>query len=329
VFLLVLALFFAYVIAPLVRGAEQPIRVRGRTWRLPHVAAIGVVYLLLAGGASAGGAIVWPSAAEQLDEAVANGPAYAESFRAWERGWTRYYARLRIPVDIRRAIDQSASSGGEAALAYARGALVTGLAAISGIPLLLLVPVLAFFLLKDGARMRRTMLVALPHPLQLRGHRLLAALNETLAAYVRAQLLACAIVGVVSGVGFALIGTPYATLLGVLAAVLEFVPLVGPLIVAVVAITVAGLHALSLAAWTAAFLALLRVVQDYVIYPRLIGRDLDLHPLAIILGVLAGAELGGVAGVFVAVPVVALLTVTGRHVVEWQSDSAVGAATSS
>ena len=63
---------------------------------------------------------------------------------------------------------------------------------------------------------------------------------------------------------------------------------------------------------------MLRVVEDYVIYPRLIGRDIHLHPLVVILAVLAGVELDGIAGIFIAVPVVALATVAARHWLEWR-----------
>ena len=72
--------------------------------------------------------------------------------------------------------------------------------------------------------------------------------------------------------------------------------------------------------------AVLRIVEDYVIYPRLIGRHIDLHPLVVILAVLAGAELGGIAGIFVAVPVVALVMVAARHWLEWRSAALAAAA---
>lgn len=189
---------------------------------------------------------------------------------------------------------------------------------LSDIPWLVLIPVLAFLMLRDTASIRRTIVTALPHRIQLRGHRLFEELNATLAAYVRAQLIACVLVGTASGVGFALLGSPYAILLGALAGVLEFIPLIGPLVVAAVAVTLAALHDPMLALWTAAFLTVLRVVEDYVIYPRLIGRDIDLHPLVVILAVLAGVELDGIAGIFIAVPVVALVTVVGRHWLDWR-----------
>ena len=61
---------------------------------------------------------------------------------------------------------------------------------------------------------------------------------------------------------------------------------------------------------------MLRIVQDYVVYPRLIGQGIHLHPLAVIIAILSGAELAGVAGIFLAIPVVAILTVSYRHWLE-------------
>jgi predicted PurR-regulated permease PerM len=318
VLVVMLALFFAYVIAPLVDRAQRPFSVAGRSWRLPRGAAVALVYLLLASGVAVGGVILWPRAAAQFDAAVVSAPAYTESFHAWEHGWTKYYERVRIPLELRRSVDESVIGAGDTAGAYARGSLMTLLGFLSNIPWLVLVPVLSFLMLKDAVAIRRTILTALPHRIQLRGHRLFAELNNTLAAYIRAQLIACAIVGVLCGLGFALLGNPYAILLAVLATVLECIPLVGPLVVAAVAIGVAGLHGAGPALWTAAFLTVVRVVEDYVIYPRLIGRDIHLHPLIIILAVLVGAELGGVGGILTAIPLVALASVVVRHWLKWR-----------
>ena len=121
---------------------------------------------MLAGGVAAGAAILWPSAAEQLDDAIVSGPSYTESFRVWERGWTRYYERLRIPVELRHSIDESVLGAGDAAVAYAHGSLLALIGVLSDMPWLVLVPVLAFLMLKDAAAIRRTVLhgAAAPDP---------------------------------------------------------------------------------------------------------------------------------------------------------------------
>jgi predicted PurR-regulated permease PerM len=316
--ILVLSALFAYVIAPLVEMAGRPVRIRGRSRRLSRTAAICAVYLMMAGGAGTGAAILLPRVADQGADVLARAPAYAQSIVVWEHGWSRYYERLRIPPQLRRDIDQSARSAGEAAVTSARTSLVAIAVALSNLPWLILIPVLAFFLLKDVAGMRRAALSVLPRGVRLRGHRLFEDLNATLAAYIRAQLLACALVGGLCGIGFAILGVPYPALLGVLAGVLEFIPLVGPLVVAAAAAVVAGFHSPTLALAAIGFLAVLRVVEDYVIYPRLIRRGIELPPLAVIVAVLAGAELGGIAGVFLAVPAAAIASVVCRHWLDWR-----------
>jgi predicted PurR-regulated permease PerM len=143
-----------------------------------------------------------------------------------------------------------------------------------------------------------------------------ADINDTLAAYMRAALLACLLIGVVCSIAFVLLGVPYALLFGVAAGFLEFIPLVGPLTVALGATLVASFHSINQAIWVLVFLGALRVVQDYVIFPRLVRRGIHMHPLGVILAILSGAEIAGMAGVFLAIPAVAVLSVVHRHLLE-------------
>src|SRR5256884_5449039 len=129
------------------------------------------------------------------------------------------------------------------------------------------------------------------------GDKFFEYVNSTVPAYIRAQLTACVLIGVISSVGFALIGMPSPLVLGLIAGMLEFVPLVGPLVVAILAAVLALLHSgFGMAFLVLLFLGVLRIVQDYVIYPRIIGEGIHLHPLAVILANLARAENAGVPG---------------------------------
>jgi len=320
VLVLILATLFAYVIAPFVQVATRPIRIAGRRRSLPRSGAIALVYVLIAGTLATGAALLLPSATQQFDDMIARAPTYAQSILTWEHGWSRYYERLRIPLELRHTIDRSVLTADDAALEYARGSVLTFAGGFTYLPWLVLIPILAFFLLKDAASFRRAIVIALPYRIRLRGHQLFSELNTTLAAYIRAQLLACGLVGFLCGIGFAVLGIPYPVLLGVLAGVLEFIPLVGPLLLAVVAAIVGALHAPGLVFWVVGFLALLRLVEDYLIYPRLIRRGIHVHPLAVIVAVLMGAELDGIAGMFLAVPTMAIASVVYRHWLEWRRD---------
>jgi predicted PurR-regulated permease PerM len=323
-FLLVLTTFFAYLVAPLVRIAEGPLVISGAARRLPRGLAIGVVYLSMLAASAAGTAMLLPRVTQQISDAAAEAPAYAESVRAWEQRWEGYYDRTNVPKAVRKGVHRSVVATGDAAAEYARGTAITLAGLLSYLPWLVLIPILAFFLLKDAHLFRRLALTMLPHRLRLRGRHLFDELNTTLAMYVRGQLVSCVLVGVMCGVAFAVLGVPYPTLLGILAGVLEFIPLVGPFVFAVVASIVAALSAPVLAVWVVGFLAGLRVVQDYGIYPRLVGRGLHLHPLAVIVAVLAGLELDGIAGMFLAVPVVAVGSVVYRHWSEWRTGDDTG-----
>ncbi len=285
-----------------------------------------VVYLILIVGAGGGTSLLVPTLAEQFGEAVSRAPVYGESLRVWGLGWSRYYERMRLPVEVREGINRSVVQIGDTVVASARDTVIAiaGIAAYA--PWLVLVPILAFFFLKDADDFRRSAVSALPHRIRRRGYELFKEVNATLAAYIRAQLLACVLVGILCGAGFAVLGVPYPVLLGVLAGVLEFVPLVGPLVAAVVATFLAALHAPLSALWVCAFLLVLRIVEDYAVYPRLIRRGVHLHPLAVIVAVLAGLELGGVAGIFLAIPAVAIVSVTYRHWLDWHADGATGPA---
>src|SRR6185369_1551153 len=179
--------------------------------------------------------------------------------------------------------------------------------------------VVAFFLLKDGAAFRRTILMTLPRGrLRGRGAEVVEDINDALAAYMRAALLACLLVGVLCTIGFVLIGVPYALLFGVAAGLLEFIPLVGPLTVALGATLVVSFHSINQALWVVAFLGALRLAQDYVVFPRLVRRGVHMHPLGVILAILSGAELAGIVGIFLAITAVAVLSVMHRHLLEYR-----------
>lgn len=158
--------------------------------------------------------------------------------------------------------------------------------------------------------------------LRSRGDVFLEELNDTLAAYIRAQVTACLLIGIVCTIGFLVIGVPHAVVLGIMAGVLEFIPLAGPLAIGVLATGFAGFHSLGQAVAVVLFLLVLRAVQDYVVYPKIVGTGIHLHPLAVILAILCGAELGGLVGIFLAIPLVAVLTLASWHYRDHQAAEA-------
>jgi len=138
-------------------------------------------------------------------------------------------------------------------------------------------------------------------------------LNQMLAHFIRAQLTLAALSMLVYTAFMASMQVPYALVLGTAGGMMEFIPVLGPLVAAVLIIGVALL--LSYPHWLIllVFLGVWRMVQDYVISPRIMGRSMELHPLAAIFGVLAGGEIAGVLGIYLSIPVMASLRIVWRR----------------
>jgi predicted PurR-regulated permease PerM len=318
ILLVILAVFFAYLVAPIVELACRPRTMGGRARVMPRALAIGVVYLLLFGSLGVAFAFILPRLGVQITQFAQQAPVYVGFLRTQIERLSQVYETYQLPAAVRETVNSAAVHTIETtgrSVTEGLGRLLID--SIGYLPWLILIPILAFFLLKDAGRFRQSALRVLPRGIwRWRGDEFFDEVNSTLAAYIRAQLLACLLIGTVCTLGFSLIRLPYALLLGVVAGLLEFIPLVGPLVVAVLATLVASFYSVKQAIAVVAFLGILRIVHDYVTYPRLIGQGIHLHPLVVILAILSGAELGGVAGIFLAIPVVAVVSVSYRHALQ-------------
>jgi predicted PurR-regulated permease PerM len=309
-FVIVLAVFFAYLMDPLVKLIRSPFKVRQLERFMPRALAIVIAYVLVftvLGIAISNLAPILTNQARTLEKSL---PGYAASMQQTLNQISARFSRLRLPENLQQDVSTRISNYlGETATNF--GSILTSL------PWLLLVPILAFFFLKDVNLYRVSILRLVPSgKWRTRVEKVLFDVNKTLAAYTRAQIISCVFIGLVCTVGFTVIGLDYAILLGILAGVFEFVPLIGPLSIAILATTLAFLESPWQAVYTASFLIILRLVHDYITYPRIIREGIHLHPLAVILSVLAGEQVAGIPGVFISIPVVALLTVLYKHVIE-------------
>ena len=317
-FLLILAVFVCYLIAPLVRFVEQPVYLGKRELKVPRGAAIGMVYLMIGGLLFLGLRLLWPLLWDQITELAKNLPRYISSATTSvnnsmndANSWMRH---LKLPKEWRDSVLSSSGKIADSLLPWLQDVVGAILGYLTYLPWMILVPVLAFFMLKDAALFEQEIVSFMPtERLRKRVHWLLLDVSRTLAAYIRAQLTACLVIWMLVTAGLGVIGVPYALVLGAVAGVLEFVPLVGPLISAIVICSLGLTESWQTAVIAALFLLVLRIVQDYVIYPKIVGHGIKIHPLVVVIAILCGAEIGGLIGIFLAVPVVGLMMVGYNH----------------
>lgn len=309
-FIVILAVFFAYLIDPLVKIIRHPFKLRHLERFMPRAFAIVLAYVFVFSILGVAISNLAPIISKQAQEFEKSLPAYTVSIRQTIDRLNSRFDRMRIPEGFQNTATQKVSESlGE--IATTVGSLVTSL------PWLILIPILAFFFLKDVNLYRVSILRFVPSgKWRTRVEMFLFDVNKTLAAYARAQLISCVFIGGTCTIGFYIIGLNYAVLLGILAGVFEFVPLIGPLTIFIVAFVLAFLQSPWLAVYTLIFLLILRLTHDYVTYPRIVRQGIHLHPLAIIFSVLAGEQVAGIPGVFLSIPIVALLTVLYKHLLE-------------
>ncbi len=177
---------------------------------------------------------------------------------------------------------------------------------------LLLILILTIFFLRDGDRIADVLIqIFFPANRRPRVRAVADELHLMLKSYIRAQMLLCALSFLFYSGALLLLRFPHAIALGFLGGLLEFVPVVGWTSTFAVIVGV-GIVNHSHWLWMAALLGIWRVVQDYFASPRIMGHQLKIHPLAAIFAVLAGAEIGGIVGIYLAVPLMASMRVIWR-----------------
>jgi len=316
-FLLVLSIFFAYLISPLVNLIRRPFKARGVERFMPRGLAIAISYLFVFSVLGFTIASVAPQVSQQARDFAAQLPSYSASVERTFNDLNRRFDRLRIPNEVQAKLNEQAVVLGERITSTVGGGLVSF---ITFVPWLIIIPILGFFFLKDVNSFRLAVLRLFPAgPWRMRADGILLDSNDTLAAYVRACIISCVLIGVVCTTGFYIVGLKYALLLGILAGIFEFIPLLGPLTLGTIAVATAAFGDDPWKAWpTLIFLITLRIIHDYITYPRIVRGGIHLHPVLIILSVLAGEQIAGIPGVFLAIPVVALITVAYKHFLDHQ-----------
>jgi predicted PurR-regulated permease PerM len=307
--LLLLSVFFAYVLAPAVAGVRRRVRFGRRQRPVSDATAIALLYVVMFVPA----ALAWRASADRVSHWVhVTAPeAVDHLFRSGEfTPLTGMIAHAPLPGRARAALARRVDRGIRYIERETRQTLDDLLAAAPYAAWLAVAPLLAFLLLTGAPGFQRSTLRVLPRGhLQWRGEEYLRDVNSALAGYVRAQTAAGLIVGSVCVCGFVLLRVPNAVSMGVAAGILELVPAIGPLTTLIMAVAQAGNRALVVIA----FLGILRIVQDYVVYPRLVRRGMHLSTPAVIVTIWIGAALAGAAGVILALPVAGFVSVSLRH----------------
>ena len=311
---LLLAMLIVYLLNPLVVWLER----RGT----PRWAGVGIAYLTMALSIGVLVAVLSPLLAEQLRNFAKDLPELGNRLVTGVND-----VLARIGTDLR--ISESLSGGRiseevEAFVSDAqnREAILALLGGISGVAMglvhVLVIfiagPFIAFYTLVDLPRLSRWARDAVPPRHRDEADVLAHKLGVVVGGYVRGQLLVATFVGVATSLGLWAIGLRFWLIVGILAGVTNLVPLIGPFVGGLVGVTIALVtEGPALALLVVLVVTVVQQLDGHVVSPLVVGRNVQLHPIMVLLALLVAGTLYGIFGMLIAIPLVAALNVLAAH----------------
>jgi predicted PurR-regulated permease PerM len=303
----ILAALITYLVYPLVFAIEK----RGT----PRVYAILISYLALFFITAGLFMYVVPQIVRQLNGLEETIPLYTEQSYQVARSIQERLTNLGIGDSVRQVFDERVSWFEENMIQLIRRVVAALIGTVGYVFKILLAPFLAFYYLKDIEYIHRKAVSFIPEARREEIVQLLKEINSILTSYTRGYLLVAAIVGGLTALSMALLGVEFALMLGIFAGLTELIPYFGPVIGAIPAVVLAILHSKWLAVKVALVFIIIHQLEGNIISPKILGDKVGLHPLVVILSLLAGGELYGLAGMLLAVPVAAVLKVIIKYLI--------------
>lgn len=288
--------------SPIVRVIEKQKVLPIGTRRFPRWLAILTLYLAILGTLAAIGALVFPPLIDQARELAKAVPGMFD--RAQEFLISK--GVLREHLTWQQAVERAPVAQGGQAVGTVFSA-ISGV--VGGIVGLVTILILTFYFLVEAGSMRGTLLQLFPMRSRARVDAVSRAITTKVSAWLGGQMLLAAIIGTTSAVFLWAVGIPFFYVLALISAVGELIPVIGPILAAVPAIAVAATVSLQKVIIVLIFFILQQQLENHVLVPKVMQRQVGVNPAAVIVALLIGGNLLGIAGAILAVPTVAILQV--------------------
>ena len=306
IFIFATALVLALILDPLVRRLE---------WlHIPRFLAVFIVFLSFLALIVLFVILVIPPASNQVQELIDNFPSYTDTIRDQINSWKAQIERLNLPIDVTGETDRVISRIQESILDFGSRVVELSINVVGLVTQLFLIIIISIYMLLDSKRIGRSIRSLFPGDRQADADEFILRTRRAVAHWVQAQTLLSLLVGVSTGIGIWALGilgiwsegSQYVLFFGAWAALTEFIPYVGPVLGAIPAVVAAAF----VSPWAALAVILvflfIQQVEGHILVPNIMGQVVGIHPLVVIFAVLAGAELKGIAGMLLTLPLLAL-----------------------
>ena len=312
-----------FVIAALLAWLGEPLVVRIERGGRSRTTGVVLVFTLMSAAVVLAVLLLVPLIERQVAQLV----EWLPRFGAWITGTAVPWAERRFDLELAAYFDPTQlitllkahwqEAGGIAATVFG-GVSKSGLAIMGWMANLALIPVVAFYFMRDGRGILQRIRDLLPRPIEPVAVRLATESDQVLGGFIRGQLSVMISLGVIYATGLTLVGVDLGILIGIISGLVSFVPYLGA-VVGVGAAVIATL--VQHGDWQHLLLVLAvfsvgQTIESFILTPWLVGDKIGLHPVAVIFAIMAGGQLFGFLGVLLALPVAAVMVVVLRYVHE-------------
>ena len=321
-FYLLQPILFPFVLGALIAYLGDPVVDFLERRHLNRTFAVVLVFILLTAVLVVSLLFMVPLLLDQLDALIRKIPVLYHWATQVVAPWVQQ--RFGLPIETLPHLDWSSQladnwqSLGKMMAQTGKKLTGSGAAILVGVASLALVPVVAFYLLRDWDILVGKMLRMVPLAWQDRVSLMVGEADEVVGAFIRGQFIVMCALGIIYGTGLWLVGIQLALLLGLIAGLASLVPYLG-FIVGISASLIAAyfqFHDWSVMLWVVVVFGVGQAIESMVLTPVLVGDRIGLHPVAVIFALMAGGQLAGFIGIVVALPVAAVITVFARHGVD-------------
>jgi len=294
--IIIIASLLAYALVPLVKLLERAI---------PRIIAIIIVYGIVL---AALGALLYFVVSSAVTQIIALTHSVGNLVTPKHPGQLTPLEQILQPLGISPTQVEAARNQLLSQVGGLASSILPVLTGVAGAVLdMLLVLILSIYLLIEGSRVSRWLQNEMPRSQRGRIRFLLHTLQRIVGGYIRGQLIMSTLIGVLVGVGMFIFGVPYPLLLGVLAFILEFIPILGTITSGVICVLLALSKGWILALLVLGYFVLVHIFEGDIVGPRVVGKAVGLHPMVAIVALIAGSELFGIPGALFASPIAGVL----------------------
>ena len=298
--------FLFYLLNPIVSLIKK---IKIKNFKMPHTLAVAIVLLVMFMGLTIVILAVVPNLVTQVSRLLANLPSFTTDLQKQMDTITnsKWIKQSGIKIDL-KSLENSFGKYAQSFLLGTANGLGAVIAKITSFTITAItVPVILFYMLNDGHKLMPTIKKYFQKEKADKVEDLLGQMSKTISQYIDGQVIECLFVGVFTSIGYFIINQPYALLLGVIAGIANIIPYVGPYIgifpALIVAITINSWQIL----WVVIVVIVVQQVDGNLIYPNIIGKTLKIHPLTIIIILLAAGNIAGIGGMILAIPFYAVI----------------------